>query len=139
MLAWKLAQRELRGSLASFRVFLACLAIGVASIAAVGSITSAITTGLSANGRALLGGDVELRLTHRFADDNERAWMEAESGALSEVVNFRGMIGAPSGERALAQIKGVDAAYPLVGAVKLEEGDIDAALASRDGPSSYAA
>jgi len=133
MLAWKLAQRELRGSLASFRVFLACLAIGVASIAAVGSITSAITTGLSANGRALLGGDVELRLTHRFADDNERAWMEAESGALSEVVNFRGMIGAPSGERALAQIKGVDAAYPLVGAVKLEEGDIDAALASRDG------
>ena len=133
MLAWKLARRELRGSLGSFRVFLACLAIGVASIAAVGSITSAIKSGLSANGRTLLGGDVELRLTHRFADEAERAWMETEAGALSEVVNFRGMIGAPDGERALAQIKGVDGAYPLVGEVTLQEGEIDAALAERDG------
>ena len=134
MLAWKLARRELRGSLASFRVFLACLAIGVASIAAVGSITSAIKSGLSANGRALLGGDVELRLTHRFADDAERAWMEAEAGALSEVVNFRGMIGSPDGEQALAQIKGVDGTYPLIGEVTLlQEGEIDAALEERDG------
>ena len=133
MLAWTLARRELRGSLASFRVFLACLAIGVAAIAAVGSITSAINAGLAANGRALLGGDVEVRLTHRFADADERAWLEAEAQALSEVVSFRGMIGAPGGERALAQIKGVDAVYPLVGAVELAEGEIDAALAERDG------
>ncbi len=133
MLAWRLARRELRGSLASFRVFLACLAIGVAAIAAVGSITSAINAGLAANGRALLGGDVELRLTHRFADAGERAWLDAEAGAVSEVVDFRGMIGAPSGERALAQIKGVDPAYPLVGAVALAEGEIDAALSARDG------
>ncbi len=76
---------------------------------------------------------MELRLTHRFADEAERAWMETEAGALSEVVNFRGMIGAPDGERALAQIKGVDGAYPLVGEVTLQEGEIDAALAERDG------
>jgi putative ABC transport system permease protein len=133
MLAWKLARRELRGSFASFRVFLACLAIGVAAIAAVGSITGAINAGLAANGRALLGGDVELRLTHRFAEDDERAWLEAEAGALSEVVSFRGMIGAPSGERALSQIKGVDAVYPLVGALELKAGRAKDALAEQDG------
>ena len=133
MLAWKLARRELRGSLASFRVFLTCLAIGVATIAAVGSITSAINAGLAANGRALLGGDVELRLTHRFAGAEERAWLDAEVGAISEVVSFRGMIGAPSGERALAQIKAVDGPYPLIGAIELADGDVAKALAVRDG------
>jgi hypothetical protein len=33
----RLAVRELRGGLAGFRIFLACLALGVAAIAAVGS------------------------------------------------------------------------------------------------------
>ncbi len=133
MLAWRLARRELRGSLGSFRVFLACLAIGVASIAAVGSITGAITAGLQGNGRALLGGDVELRLTHRFAEPEERAWLEDEAASLSEVITFRGMIGAPSGERALAQVKAVDGVYPLVGAVTLQDGTLDAALAEQGG------
>lgn len=133
-LAWRLARRDLRGSLRSFRVFLACLAIGVAAIAGVGSVASAIQAGLQDNGRAILGGDVELRLTHRFATDEERAWMEGESAALSEIVDFRGMVGAPSGERALAQVKGVDAAYPLVGAVTLDGGDaLAGALVERDG------
>ncbi|MEO0761288.1 MAG: hypothetical protein AAFZ09_05685, partial [Pseudomonadota bacterium] len=46
--AWSVARRELRGGLAGFRVFLACLALGVAGIAAVGSITAAIQAGLAA-------------------------------------------------------------------------------------------
>ncbi len=32
-LAWRLAGRELRGGLKGFRIFLACLALGVATIA----------------------------------------------------------------------------------------------------------
>ncbi len=131
-LAWTLARRDLRGGLRSFRVFLACLAIGVAAIAGVGSVASAITAGLQANGRAILGGDVELRLTHRFATEEERAWMDANATALSEIVDFRGMVGAPDGTRALAQVKAVDAAYPLVGALTLEGGGVpEAALAGR--------
>ena len=35
-IAWRIAQRELRGGLKGFRIFLACLALGVAAIAAVG-------------------------------------------------------------------------------------------------------
>ena len=133
-LAWRLARRELRGGLSGFRVFLACLAIGVAAIAAVGSITAAITSGLQDNGRAILGGDAEVRLTHRFATDDERALLAREAGALSEVVDFRGMVGAPSGESALAQVKAVDDAYPLVGAVTLADGgDLHDTLAARDG------
>ena len=36
-LAWRLARRELRGGIKGFRVFLACLTLGVAAIAAVAS------------------------------------------------------------------------------------------------------
>ena len=39
-LAWRLARRELRSGVRGFRVFLACLTVGVAAIAAVGSTSS---------------------------------------------------------------------------------------------------
>jgi len=37
-LAWRLALREMRHGLHGFRVFLACLTLGVFAIAAVGSL-----------------------------------------------------------------------------------------------------
>lgn len=133
-LAWRLARRELRGGLKSFRVFLACLAIGVGAIAAVGSVASAITSGLQANGRTLLGGDAELRFTHRIADADELAWLSGETAGISEVIDFRGMAGAPNGDRAVAQIKAIDVAYPLVGALEMRDGvDLAEALAERNG------
>ena len=70
--------RELRGGLAGFRVFLACLALGVAAIAAVGSVRAAIGHGLAREAAALLGGDAEIEFTYRFADPDERAWMDGE-------------------------------------------------------------
>ena len=76
--AARLALRELRGGLAGFRVFLACLALGVAAIAAVGSVRAAIERGLAREAAALLGGDAEVEFTYRFADPAERAWMDAQ-------------------------------------------------------------
>ena len=46
-LALTIARRELRGGLRGFRVFLACLALGVAAIAAVGMVRAAIQAGLT--------------------------------------------------------------------------------------------
>ena len=76
-LAWRLARRELRVGIGGFRVFLACLAVGVGAIAAVGSVNEALVAGLRADARVLLGGDVEVRLTHREASAEEAAWLEA--------------------------------------------------------------
>ncbi len=121
-LAGRLARRELRGGLRGFRIFLACLALGVAAIAAVGSVRYAIQTGLTQEGAALLGGDAELEFTYRFATAEERAWMENTAEAVSEVVDFRSLAVAPldaGTERALTQVKAVDAAYPLLGEVGL--------------------
>jgi len=121
-LAMRLAMREIKGGLNGFRVFLASLALGVAAVAAVGSVRAAIEEGLRADGRAILGGDAEITMTYRAATEDERAWMEANALAVSEVVDFRSMATRPGPDgptRGLTQVKGVDGAYPLAGAVEL--------------------
>ncbi|RPE66466.1 putative ABC transport system permease protein [Pacificibacter maritimus] len=117
-LAWKIARRELRGGLRGFRVLIVCLALSVAAIAAVTSVRESIFSGLENEGAALLGGDAELEFTYRFATPEERAWLEDNSLALSEITDFRSMI-TKGDERALTQVKSVDAAYPLIGTVEL--------------------
>lgn len=128
----RLALRELRGGLAGFRVFLACLAVGVASVAAVGSLSRALVSGLDADATRLLGGDVELRLTHRSADPGEDARLAA-AGKLSRIVEMRAMA-RNEDKRTLVELKGVDRAYPLFGEIRLAPaGNLDKALAKRNG------
>jgi putative ABC transport system permease protein len=120
-LAATLARRELRGGLAGFRVFLACLALGVAAIAAVGLVRTAIESGLRDQGAVLLGGDAEMGFTYRFASADERAFMAGIATKVSEIVDFRSMA-LVGEENALTQVKGVDDSYPLTGTVGLEGG-----------------
>ena len=136
-IATRIARRELRGGVRGFRVFLACLILGVAAIAAVGSVREAINAGLEREGATILGGDAELELTYRFADEAERAWIAENAAAVTEIVDFRSMAVFGTGdatERALTQVKAVDDAYPLYGSVVLDPAiPLEAALAGRDG------
>jgi putative ABC transport system permease protein len=121
-LAARLAMRELRGGLAGFRIFIACIALGVATIGGVGSLARALTDGIAAEGRTILGGDVEVSLIHREASPEERALLEG-LGQHSTVATLRAMARLPDGAgQALVEAKAVDAAYPLVGAVTLTGG-----------------
>jgi putative ABC transport system permease protein len=132
-LAARLARRELRGGLRGFRIFLACLALGVAAIAAVGLVKTSIEQGLAREGARLLGGDAEAEFTYRFARPDERAWMQGIAATLSETVDFRSLA-AVGDDRALTQIRAVDDAYPLVGTVELDPPmPLAAAFAGRDG------
>ncbi len=119
-LALRLARREMRGGLKSLRIVLACLALGVAAIAAVGTLRAAIQAGLQADGATILGGDLELRTGARPAPPEARAWIAARGGTVSEIVSLRSMIVAPDGERMLVELKAVDRAYPLYGALVLD-------------------
>lgn len=128
-LAWTIARRELRGGLRGFIVFLACLALGVAAIAGVGTVRSAIQAGLTEQGATLLGGDAQVEFTYRFATEAERAYLDQISDQMSEVIDFRSM--AVAGEsRVLVDVKAVDGAYPLLGRVEGVD-DLAAALAGR--------
>ncbi|WP_282092363.1 ABC transporter permease [Epibacterium ulvae] len=116
--AWRIARRELRGGVRGFRIFLACLALGVAVIAGIGSLRASIEGGLEREGRALLGGDAELTFTYRTAEPAEFEWMNQIATAYSEIIDFRSMAVVDE-ERSLTQVKAIDNLYPLVGAVQL--------------------
>lgn len=130
--AARLARRELRGGLRGFRIFLACLALGVAAIAGVGSVRSAIEAGLADQGAILLGGDAQAEFTYRFANKEERAWLDSVADRVSEVTDFRSMVVVTRDgvtERGLTQVKSVDGAYPLLGDIILDpEMPLDLAL-----------
>jgi putative ABC transport system permease protein len=122
LIAWTFAKRELRGGLHGFRIFLACLALGVAAIAAVGTVRASIQAGLAANGAALLGGDAVVRFTYRFAELDERAWMASIATRVSETTDFRSMVVVERDtiERGLTQVQAVDDLYPLIGETILD-------------------
>jgi putative ABC transport system permease protein len=132
-LALRIAARELRGGLHGFRVFLLCLALGVAAIAGVGTLRSAIQSGLSDQGSILLGGDAEMRFTYRAATPEERAYMDGIATTVSEVYDFRSMA-VTDGDQALTQIKAVDAGWPIYGSAPLDPPiPLDQALGPQDG------
>ncbi len=136
--AARIALRDLRGGLRGFRIFLACLTLGVAAIAAVGSVRQAVQTGLEEEGAVILGGDAEMTFVYRMATEAEVAWMDRVALTVSETVDFRSMaVAEVAGEtvRGLTQLRGVDGLYPLYGTVGLDPVmTIEDALATTDLP-----
>ncbi len=134
MLALRLASRELRGGVRGLGVVLLCLALGVAAIAGVGGLRAAIEQGLAENGRALLGGDVEVQTGAEPPPAALIAWLRARGASVSEVTQMRSLLVAPSGRRELIDLKAVDTAWPLIGAAVLAPpATLEEALAPRDG------
>ncbi len=131
-LALRIARRELRGGVRGFRIFLACLMLGVAAIAGVGSIADGVRAGLDADARQLLGGDVDLTLTQRSATVAELDGLAA-SGSVSHIAEMRAMARTDN-DRTLVELKAVDGSYPLLGTVTLTGArDLASALARENG------
>ena len=131
-IAWRIARRELRGGLRGFRVFLLCLATGVAAIAAIGSLSSALTEGMRTDARKILGGDIDVRLSHRQASQEQMAGMRAR-GKVSGIAQMRSLA-RKDDAHTLIEIKAVDDAYPLIGDLRLSGGvTLDKALEKRNG------
>ncbi|MGF1624553.1 MAG: ABC transporter permease [Alphaproteobacteria bacterium] len=117
-MAFRIARRELRGGLSGFRVFLACLALGVATIAAVGSLSAGIEDGLRTDARTLLGGDIEVRQLYSPITAEQLAYIEA-AGPVTASRQTRAMARSlASDARSLIELKALDGAYPLFGAVE---------------------
>jgi putative ABC transport system permease protein len=129
----RLALRELRSGLRGFYVFIACIALGVMAISGVGSVASSLSDGLAREGRTLLGGDVAFSLIQREATPQEIAFLRAR-GDVSVVATLRAMARAPDGRLALVELKAVDRAYPMLGALTLAPNlPMADLLAERDG------
>ena len=114
--ALRFAWRELRGGLGGFRVFVACIALGVMAIAGVGSVAQSLAEGLSRAGGVILGGDLAFSLVQREANESERAFLDAH-GIVAVVATLPTMARAGDGRTTLVEVKAVDDAYPLAGGV----------------------
>jgi putative ABC transport system permease protein len=119
LLAAKLALRDMRGGVRGMRIVIACLALGVAAIAGVGSLRAAMDRGLATEGARLLGGDIAIESGAEPLPDTLARWLAGQGARTSAIVVLRSLLVAPSGERLLVELKAVDSAYPLVGAATL--------------------
>ena len=128
-IAWQFARRELRGGVRGFRVLIIAWR-SVASVAGVGSVATALKVGLKAEGRVLLGGDVDLVFTHRQASEEQLGWLRENTAAISMVTELRTMARRlDGGKQQLVELKGVDVSYPLYGGLILRDGaDLSAAF-----------
>ena len=141
-LAFRLAFRELRGgaraSLRAMAIVLACLALGVAAIAAVGALREGVARGMAADGSRILGGSIDIQGGTQPLPDALRSWLRTRGATLSDVTTLRSMLVTPSGERMLVEVKAVDAAWPLIGkaefapAAELAAGEISIEPLVRD-------
>lgn len=117
-IALTLALRELRGGLSGFYIFLACIALGTGAIAAVNSVSRAITGAIATQGQTLLAGDIRFELNNREASPQERAFLDG-LGPVAVSTGLRSMARLPDGsQQALVEAKAVDGAYPLYGTLE---------------------
>lgn len=129
----RFAARELRSGVKGFRIFLACLALGVAAIAAASSTAEAFRRGLATEAREILGGDMAVSASQRRFEAGELKQLES-LGRITRAVAAQAMAEAPGGARRLVEVRGVDGAYPLAGEVTIQGApSLAAALERRDG------
>lgn len=125
--AWRLAIRDLRAGGRGLWLLLVCLFLGTAALAGIGSLSASILGALDGQSRQMLGGDLEMRVSQRRATVEEGSVLAAY-GKTSEVIATNSMVQPFSGHApALANLRAVDDAWPLVGHFTLQPG----ALAAR--------
>jgi putative ABC transport system permease protein len=116
-LAARLALRDLRGGSRGLAIVMLCLAVGVAAIAGIGSLRAALDQGIAQNAATILGGDLELSTTQGPFPATVAAWFVAHGARVSQSVDTRSILVAPSGRRLLAAARAVGPGWPLLGAV----------------------
>jgi putative ABC transport system permease protein len=117
--AFRFAVRELRSGLQGFRIFLACLILGVSAIAVVGALSAALNRGIANEGRSLMGGDIEFSTLYDTPTPQQRKFI-LDAGRTSKVATLRAMAAVPDSTSTLVEVKVVDDAYPLYGQLVLK-------------------
>ncbi|MGE3475517.1 MAG: ABC transporter permease [Rhodospirillaceae bacterium] len=137
-IAFRFALRELRGGMRGFRIFLACIIIGVAAIAGAASLNQSVKAGIQADARPLLGGDLQIDNDTTVATGEQLAALRA-GGDVTHLTQMRSMARVENeagevGSRGLIELKAVDGLYPLYGALTLAPMmPLGEALAEKDG------
>jgi putative ABC transport system permease protein len=110
----RLVWRDIRGGLRGFGIFVACIAIGVASITAVAVVSRGLSDGISREGRVILGADAAFVAIQREATPDELTFLSAR-GRVTPVAYLRLMARTADGTSVLSEGKAVDDSWPVHG------------------------
>ena len=121
-LAARIAARDMRGGARGLWLLVAGVFLGTAAVALVGATSQSIADGARRGALESVGGDLSLRLFYRPPSEAELSIIRRE-GDVSITAELRPMVravrkGHADGAPLLVELKGVDRAYPLYGAVE---------------------
>jgi putative ABC transport system permease protein len=123
-----MAWRETRGAWRHFLYFFACIAIGVGALVGVSLFSTHVERAVTKEARGMLGGDLEIRLTHALSLAGQAVLQGLGERGLafthvSELVAMasRTTHGPLSNQSTqIIELKAVESIYPLYGAVRLD-------------------
>jgi putative ABC transport system permease protein len=121
--SFRLAWRESRAAWRRFAGLVVCVALGVSAVVGVSGFAASLGGTLAREGRALMGGDLEIRAARPLESDAEHAVaaLAARGASVVRVRELAAMARAAAGERALlVEIKAVDDGYPLYGRLETD-------------------
>lgn len=112
--------REARGMGGRLVFFAACLATGVAAVVAVAGLSSAVTRGLRAQARPLLGGDVAVESYRPLPPSLDAAVASLPGARRTDVVEMVTVAATPGteekpGKSQIVELKVVGTDYPFYG------------------------
>jgi putative ABC transport system permease protein len=123
-----MAWRETRGAWRHFLYFFACIAIGVGALVGVSLFGTSVDRAVTKEARGLLGGDLEIRLTHPLSLTGQSALHSlGERGmAFTHVSELVAMAARATHGSSVTQstqiieLKAVESTYPLYGVIRLD-------------------
>ncbi|MGH7148224.1 MAG: ABC transporter permease, partial [Nitrospiraceae bacterium] len=124
----RMAWRETRGAWRHFLYFFACIAIGVGALVGVSLFSTHVERAVTKEARGMLGGDLEIRLTHSLSSAGQAVLhgLGDRGLAVTHVSELVAMAAhATHGSAAtqstqIIELKAVESMYPLYGAVRLD-------------------
>ena len=122
--AWTFVLREARGARGRLAFFCVCIAIGVAAVVGVASVSSALEAGMRSRSRELLAADLSVSARRELPDElfellDAKAGLERTQVRELATMAAREENGEPGGAR-LVELKVLDGIYPFYGELGLE-------------------
>lgn len=131
--ALRMLRRDMRSG--ELRVLVVALAVAVASVTSVGFFTDRIQQALQQQANELLAADLVISADHEIpASYRELAQQLGLTGV--NILRFRTMVFSETADSNLAEIKVIEAGYPLRGQLKLADAPLAAEYESRGIPES---
>jgi putative ABC transport system permease protein len=124
----RMAWRETRGAWRHFLYFFACIAIGVGALVGVSLFGTNMERAVTKEARGLLGGDLEIRVTHPLSlagqavlnslGERDMAFTHVSELVAMAARTTKGSAATQSIQ--IIELKAVESAYPLYGAIRLD-------------------